>query len=677
MRRRVRVLCASTALSVCLGLGAVGSAVPAGAAAPAPPTGLAVSAPARGLVTASWTAASPAPLDGYHVEVTAGARHASTTTTGTSVRMPVPFNGPYSVTVTSREAGTTSAPVSAGTPSVVDELLLTREGAPVRAVPITAGSTFTQKGTAADLVVTGSVATHLDRYTLASVSDGALWVGGVGGESRRRLDGTDGASGEPAVTPGGTVAFLKDVAGGRELWVIATDGTGLRRVLDAGPYELVRATERTDRVLVKRSGGSAGLLYVGLAGGTLQPVPDTATVTDVDVSRTGSLLLVTTDGDVAVRAPGINVMWMRDANDPASFAAPAWDPWGTRFALTRSWPLHPERGTQVVVAASGGVVSTVMTLTDQRTGIVWSRDDVSAPAVSVTGPSLTTGTSALAAFTVSDADDPVSSLTVTCAVDGDALTPCTSGQRTRDVTPGAHDFMVRVEAPTGRSGFGSTRWYRDATAPTTDPLAVPVTTAAASVSVPVVAHDDSQVAGHDGAVRVATLGSGLGGWQFPSSWQGQRAQDRLTTGVTQGNEYCLTARSVDLASRLGAWAATRCVSVILDDRGLTAGSGWTRRTSSLYEHGTYTSAVRAGSVLTRAGVSARRVAVVATRCASCGAVDVWLGGVYQGRVNLRTSGTAYRAVTWLPLQSTTRSGTLTLRTVNASWVAVDGIAVQH
>jgi hypothetical protein len=46
-------------------------------------------------------------------------------------------------------------------------------------------------------------------------------------------------------------------------------------------------------------------------------------------------------------------------------------------------------------------------------------------------------------------------------------------------------------------------------------------------------------------------------------------------------------------------------------------------------------------------------------------------------VDLVSPRTSYRQSRWLPLQPTTRTGTVVLRTVNAKPVRIDGIAVQH
>ena len=75
-------------------------------------------------------------------------------------------------------------------------------------------------------------------------------------------------------------------------------------------------------------------------------------------------------------------------------------------------------------------------------------------------------------------------------------------------------------------------------------------------------------------------------------------------------------------------------------------------------------------------MQSRRVGVLFTGCATCGSVDVYLGGAYLGRVSTATSSTAHRQLRWLPLGSA-RTGTLVLRAVSGRRVDVDGIALLH
>ena len=139
----------------------------------------------------------------------------------------------------------------------------------------------------------------------------------------------------------------------------------------------------------------------------------------------------------------------------------------------------------------------------------------------------------------------------------------------------------------------------------------------------------------------------------------------------------MSVRARDLAGNVGAWGPERCTTVALDDRSLSAGSGWTRGTSSSYVYGTWTKTTRSKVALTRAGVSARRVGIIVTTCSTCGSVDVYVGSTYAGRVSAYSSSWRTKQVKWLPAFGSTRSGTLTLRTTSTRTVVVDGVLVSH
>jgi len=168
----------------------------------------------------------------------------------------------------------------------------------------------------------------------------------------------------------------------------------------------------------------------------------------------------------------------------------------------------------------------------------------------------------------------------------------------------------------------------------------------------------------------------FGSYLYPSTWQTLKTPS-LTLGLTAGYQYCLSVRARDAAGNVGAWSPERCTSVALDDRSLSASSGWTRGTSSAYAYGTWSGAARTGVSLTRTSVQGRRIALVVTTCPTCGVVDVYHAGVKIGRVSLYSSRTAYRQIRWLPLQSVTRTGTVVVRTVGSKRVYIDGFAVQH
>jgi hypothetical protein len=174
---------------------------------------------------------------------------------------------------------------------------------------------------------------------------------------------------------------------------------------------------------------------------------------------------------------------------------------------------------------------------------------------------------------------------------------------------------------------------------------------------------------------VAQYNSGFGSWADyatkPAGTSSMTAS-RLAKGAT----YCFRVRAVDLAGNIGNWSARRCTAVPLDDRSLTAGSGWTRASGSSYWNGTVTSTSLVNRALTRSGARLDRVGLVATRCPTCGVVGVYVGTHLIGKVD--TSGAKqYRHLYLLP-RFGYRTGTVRAKVLSSGEsVQIDGLAISR
>lgn len=209
------------------------------------------------------------------------------------------------------------------------------------------------------------------------------------------------------------------------------------------------------------------------------------------------------------------------------------------------------------------------------------------------------------------------------------------------------------------------------TAPATAVTLVSTVTAQWTATDPAVAGAaTSGVWNYDVRYRSATPSRAFTAYAYPAALQKTTTRSATLT-TTPGTQLCFSVRARDNAGNVSSWTADRCAAMPLDDRSLSTKAA--RRTSSSYYRGTYSAATAAGTAFTRGSVTARRVAVVMTTCAtSCGAVDVWLAGKYLGRVSGRANSTHYRQVLWLP-SVPTRTGTLTLRAVTNTPVRLDGV----
>ena len=76
------------------------------------------------------------------------------------------------------------------------------------------------------------------------------------------------------------------------------------------------------------------------------------------------------------------------------------------------------------------------------------------------------------------------------------------------------------------------------------------------------------------------------------------------------------------------------------------------------------------------GVTASRVGIVATTCASCGSVTVYLGGKVVGVISLTSATTRYQQLLELPAFAR-RTGSLILVVTTRSGrpVQLDGVAI--
>jgi len=169
----------------------------------------------------------------------------------------------------------------------------------------------------------------------------------------------------------------------------------------------------------------------------------------------------------------------------------------------------------------------------------------------------------------------------------------------------------------------------------------------------------------------------LSDWIYPTSWQ---AQQSVSFTRSPGIEYCVSARARDNVSNVSTWTADSCTSRIIDDRSLALSTaGWTRSgaLNTRYYNGTYARTTTSGARLTGPTVYARRVAVLATTCSTCGTADVYVGAYRIGSINLYSAGPHYQVLLSLPVQTTLRSGAVAIRTTSPAGrlVIIDGFGI--
>jgi hypothetical protein len=277
-----------------------------------------------------------------------------------------------------------------------------------------------------------------------------------------------------------------------------------------------------------------------------------------------------------------------------------------------------------------------------------------------------------------DTDQP-GPATFICKLDLGITMPCTSSYTAPGLAPGEHTLTVRASNAAGPGPEVTVTWTVDGTPPVTTMVNrhPPQFTLSTTLSYDWTSTDTgSGPATWHARWRRAPDSAGYGVYSYRTGWQGIGVSAGSLNGASAGSTYCVSARARDEAANLGAWSAERCWAVPLDDRSLVRSAGWSTGTGSAYYRGTHTTTTRKGATLTRTGVQAKRYALVATRCSTCGKVAIYSGTRLLKTVSLYSATTRPRyVVTW---SSAYRIGTVRVQVVSSGkTVQIDGLGVSR
>lgn len=309
--------------------------------------------------------------------------------------------------------------------------------------------------------------------------------------------------------------------------------------------------------------------------------------------------------------------------------------------------------------------------------------DSAAPTLSTTGPgSVTRSSAASLGFTGSDPGRVDAVLTYQCRLDTAAFATCTSPTSYSALADGLHTFEVVAADEVGNSSLTTRRtWRVDTVVPTVAAGSAPVFSTASAVGLRYSGADSgSGIKSYDVRHRSAPYDGGFGSYVYPNDptrdWIGTTATS-VTLPATPGRTYCLSVRSRDKAGNVSGWSPERCTGVALDDRALTASNGWSLGTSTPYYRGTVSTTKTLGATLTRTGVQAKRLAVVASRCPGCGTVEVYWNGKRIRTISLDATTTSHKQVIPVATFTTAQSGTLVLKAVKSAVTRIDGVGVNR
>ena len=154
----------------------------------------------------------------------------------------------------------------------------------------------------------------------------------------------------------------------------------------------------------------------------------------------------------------------------------------------------------------------------------------------------------------------------------------------------------------------------------------------------------------------------------PTSW---------TFRVYRGYTYCYSARVRD-DTGVSPYSSETCTAIPLDDRSLSYVSGWTAGTGAAYWTGTYLRTYGNGATLRRTGVVAKRIALVATTCPTCGTVNVYLGSTLLRTISLYSATTVNRNVISVAKFTSVHTGTVTIKVTSSHKpVIIDGLGIRR
>ena len=116
----------------------------------------------------------------------------------------------------------------------------------------------------------------------------------------------------------------------------------------------------------------------------------------------------------------------------------------------------------------------------------------------------------------------------------------------------------------------------------------------------------------------------------------------------------------------------------LDDRSLSRVGAWTAGTSSSFYRSTFVRSSSSTAKLVRTGVVARRIAIVATTCPTCGTVKVYWGSTLLRTIKLTSATTVNRKLIAVTTVTSDRKGTLTIKVSSTGRkVIIDGVAIRR
>jgi hypothetical protein len=180
---------------------------------------------------------------------------------------------------------------------------------------------------------------------------------------------------------------------------------------------------------------------------------------------------------------------------------------------------------------------------------------------------------------------------------------------------------------------------------------------------------------YDVRYREAPYNAAFGGfvnWQVSTT-----ATSAVFTG-SPGTTYCFSARAIDGAGNASLYGAEGCTAVPVDNPTFKHRGKWAKRTGAGYYLNTFSRTKQRGARLTLAGVQAKALSIIVTKCRRCGIIHVFFQGKLLKKINLRSKAAARQKLRFVNLTtfSSVQTGAVRIRVVSrGKLVIVEGLGV--
>ncbi|RNL62126.1 hypothetical protein EFK50_09985 [Nocardioides marmoriginsengisoli] len=171
-------------------------------------------------------------------------------------------------------------------------------------------------------------------------------------------------------------------------------------------------------------------------------------------------------------------------------------------------------------------------------------------------------------------------------------------------------------------------------------------------------------------VRSAAFNGGFGAHSFLTL---NTPSTSLLNLIQPGRTYCYSVQTKDANNTTGAFSGEKCTTTPVDDRKMTIAKGFKRAKAGSSYLGTYSIAKKKNAVMTLKNVKAKKIAILVTKVAKGGKVQVFFAGKKLGTYSLK--GTGNKKYIAAKTFSSVKTGNLVIKVISKKGkvVRIDGM----